>query len=159
MAFIVIAVAAVLAIADQLLKLLVVNTIKSGGSVDILGGFVKFIYVENKGVAFGMMENFQWLFILVTGIIMVALIVYLFKYKPTSKLLQVSFALIIGGGIGNLIDRIMQGYVVDYIQLAIFPPVCNFADYCVTIGTALLVIYVIFFSDFLKNDNKKEIGQ
>ena len=54
---------------------------------------------------------------------------------------------IIGGGIGNLIDRIFYGYVIDYLSLSFFPPVCNFADYCITVGAVLLVLYIIFFSD------------
>ena len=61
--------------------------------------------------------------------------------------------MIIGGGIGNLIDRVFLGYVIDYIQLSFFPPVCNFADYCITAGTILFVIYIFFVSDFFQ---KKE---
>ena len=62
--------------------------------------------------------------------------------------------LIIGGGIGNLIDRIFYGYVIDYISLSFFPPVCNFADYAITIGTILLIIYVLFFSNTFDNSEK-----
>lgn len=65
-----------------------------------------------------------------------------------------SIALIVGGGIGNLIDRIFLGYVVDYLQLSFFPPVCNFADYCVVAGTALLMVYILFFSDAMNKDKK-----
>ena len=54
---------------------------------------------------------------------------------------------LIGGGIGNLIDRIAYGYVVDYLSLTFFSPVCNFADYCITIGVILLAVYLLFFSD------------
>ena len=56
--------------------------------------------------------------------------------------------------IGNLIDRVLYGYVIDYLSLSFFPPVCNFADYAITIGVILLVVYIFFFSDSFK---KKEI--
>lgn len=146
-------IAVLIVVADQLLKLLVVNTIKTGGSVEILGGLVNFQYVENRGMAFGMLQDCRWLFIIFTLIIVVGLLIYMFKTKPTNKLLLTSLTMIIGGGIGNLIDRIFIGYVVDYIQLSFFSPVCNFADYCITIGTALLVVYILFFS---QDENKME---
>ena len=60
---------------------------------------------------------------------------------------------IIGGGIGNLIDRIRLSYVIDYLQLSFFSPVCNFADYCITAGTVMLVVYLLFFSNL---DKKKK---
>ena len=65
-------------------------------------------------------------------------------------------AYIIGGGIGNLIDRIFLGYVIDYLQLSFFSPVCNFSDYAITVGTVLLVIYLLFFSDSSKAKPQKE---
>ena len=75
------------------------------------------------------------------------------KNGNKSKLFSISAALIIGGGIGNLIDRIFLGYVIDYLQLSFFSPVCNFADYCISIGTVLLVINLLLFSDM--KDEKK----
>ncbi|HHZ05744.1 MAG TPA: signal peptidase II [Clostridiales bacterium] len=161
MAFIALGIAVVLVLIDQLLKMVIVNTVKIDGGFSFLGDFVNIIYVENKGVAFGLMENFRWLFVIVTGVIIFFLIAYLIKYKPKSKMLIISIGMIVGGGIGNLIDRIFLGYVVDYIQLAIFPPVCNFADYCVTIGVALLAVYIVFRSDFFSDDkdkNKKKLA-
>ena len=77
------------------------------------------------------------------------------KTKPTSKFLLTSLSLVLCVGIGNLIDRIFLGYVIDYIQLSFFNPVCNFADYCITIGTALLVIYILFFTSNTPDKIKK----
>ena len=59
-------------------------------------------------------------------------------------------------GLGNLFERIFHGFVVDYLSLSFFPPICNFADYCITAGTVCLIVYLLFFSDFMKNDKKKE---
>ena len=149
--------AVLIVVIDQLLKLLVVNTIKTSGSVEILGGLVNFQYVENRGMAFGMLKDCRWLFIIFTVIVVVGVIIYMIKTKPQSKFLLTSLALILGGGVGNLIDRIFLGYVVDYIQLSFFSPVCNFADYCITIGTVLLIIYILFFSPINEKDNNKKI--
>lgn len=149
--------AVLIVVIDQLLKLLVVNTIKTGDSVEILGGLVNFQYVENRGMAFGMLKDCRWVFIIFTVIVVVGVIVYMIKTKPQSKFLLTSLALILGGGVGNLIDRIFLGYVVDYIQLSFFSPVCNFADYCITIGTVLLIIYILFFSTINEKDNSKKI--
>ncbi len=148
-------VAILIVVADQLIKLLVVNTIKGGSSVSILNGHVEFTYLENRGMAFGMLQNARWLFIIFTSIVMVAIVVYMLKTKPKSKFLLMSLALVLGGGIGNLIDRIFLGYVVDYIQLSFFSPVCNFADYCITIGTVMLMIYILFFSTDNEDTKKK----
>lgn len=149
--------AVLIVVIDQLLKLLVVNTIKTGGSLEVLGGLINFQYVENRGMAFGMLKDCRWVFIIFTVIVVVGVIIYMIKTKPQSKFLLTSLALILGGGVGNLIDRIFLGYVVDYIQLSFFSPVCNFADYCITIGTVLLIIYILFFSPINEKDNNKKI--
>lgn len=148
-------IAILIVVADQLIKLLVVNTIKVDGPVSILNGLVDFLYCENRGMAFGMLQNARWVFISFTFVVMVGIVIYILKTKPKSKFLLASLSLILGGGIGNLIDRIFLGYVIDYIRLSFFSPVCNFADYCITIGTALLVIYILFFGQNTTNTVKK----
>lgn len=154
MVYIALALAAVLALADQMIKWLIVDTVKINGGFSLLGGLVKILYSQNDGIAFGLMGGWRWVFTIATGVILLIIAIYLLVKKPRSKLMLTACALIIGGGIGNLIDRIFNGYVIDYIQLSFFPPVCNFADYCVTIGTALLMIYLFFFSTYLKDDKK-----
>lgn len=147
MPFIALAIGIVLAGIDQLLKYLVVTYVKPAGTVNVLGDVVKLTYVENRGVAFGMFQGMQWLFIALTSVLLIAILIYMFKKRPDSKFFYITVALIIGGGIGNLIDRIFLNYVVDYISLSFFPPVCNFADYCITVGVILLAIYLLFFAD------------
>lgn len=140
---------------DQLIKYLVVYALKPVGTVTAIPGLLDFTYVENRGAAFGMLENHRWFFIIATILVMAFLIVLLFRKSGKSKLFVTSVVLIVGGGIGNLIDRIFLGYVVDYLQLSFFPPVCNFADYCVVAGTALLMIYILFFSDAMNKEKKR----
>lgn len=144
----------VLALADQIIKYFVNMYLKPVGSVTVIDNLLTFTYHENDGAAFGLFSQMRWLFILLTVLLMLFLLYLLISKKINSKLFYVSATLIIGGGIGNLIDRLFLGYVIDYIQLSFFPPVCNFADYCVTFGTVLLIIYILFFSDFLKDSKK-----
>ncbi len=144
------------AVIDQIIKIIVVNNLKPVSSVEFIPNLVSFTYVENKGAAFGILANARWVFILFTILIIIALFVYIIKKKINSKLFITSAILIIGGGIGNLVDRIFLGYVVDFIKISFFPPAFNFADCCVTIGAVLMVIYLLFFTDF--KDEKKING-
>lgn len=155
MAIVYLLLALVIAGADQLIKHFVLENLVDAGRVTAIPHILDLIYVENRGVAFGMFSNMRWLFVVITSIVIIAFIVMLFKGGYKSKLFSISCALIVGGGIGNLIDRLMYGFVVDYLQLSFFSPVCNFADYCITVGTVLLVIYLLFYSD-LSKDNTKE---
>lgn len=128
---------------DQIFKYIVVNNLKPNGNITVINGLLDFTYLENRGAAFGIFSNQRYFFIITTCVVMIFLI-YVAFFKVSSLLFNVSIAFIIGGGIGNLIDRIFLGYVIDYIQVSFFPPVCNFADYCITFGTMLLFIWIIF---------------
>lgn len=152
MPFIVLGLSALVVIIDYVIKILVINNLKPISTVNIIPNLFSLTYVENKGAAFGILLNARWIFIVFTLAVVIFMIIFLFKKKPESKLLNTALVLIIGGGIGNLIDRIFYGYVVDYLSISFFPPVCNFADYCVTVGAAILVVYLLFFSDYLKKD-------
>lgn len=144
---------------DQLIKIFVINNLQPIKSVTVIDNLLTFTYVENKGMAFGMLANQRWIFITLTSIVILALVIAVFKLKNQSRLFYISAALLIGGGIGNLIDRILYGYVIDYIALSFFPPVCNFADYCVTAGVIIFLVYLFFFTDFLKSDKEKRIDK
>lgn len=156
MPYIAVAVGIVLAIADQIIKFFVSTNLKEIGSVSVIDNLLSFTYVENNGVAFGSFADNRWIFVVLTTALIAAILIYMFKKKPKSKLFYASVALVIGGGIGNLIDRIFYGYVIDYISLSFFPPVCNFADYCITVGTVLLMVYVLFFSEVGKKELKND---
>jgi signal peptidase II len=135
-------------ICDYYTKLLAVTRLKDTGlgSFDIFPDILSFTYHENRGAAFGMLSDSRWVFMLVSSLAIAALIVYLFVFNSKSTLGAISLGLITGGGIGNMIDRIKLGYVVDFIYFEpIDFPIFNFADICVTIGAALLILQVIFF--------------
>ena len=137
-------IAAFVALLDQIIKYSVVNNIKPHGTVSIISGVLNITYVENRGVAFGMFTDMRWIFVALTALMIFAIIFYMFKKRPDGKFFYIVAGLIIGGGLGNLYDRIVNGYVIDYISLLFFPPVCNFADYCITVGVILLIFYVLF---------------
>ena len=147
MPFVALAIGAALAALDQFFKYLVVNNLQPDGSVNVIGDFFKLTYVENKGVAFGMFEGLQWPIIVLTVILLAVIVIYMFRNKPEGKFFYITAALIIGGGVGNLIDRIVYRFVIDYLSFSIFPPVCNFADYCIVIGVIMLAVYLLFMTD------------
>jgi signal peptidase II len=157
MPYIVLGLSCLVALADYIIKIFVMNNLKPISSLVVIPGLFSLTYVENRGAAFGMLSDARWVFILFTIVVIVLMVYFLFTKRIESKLFNISAILIIGGGIGNLIDRIFYGYVVDYLSISFFPPVCNFADYCITIGAGLMVIYLMFFSDFMsKKDNNNE---
>ena len=133
-----------LAAADQLTKLYALNVVKPRGMITVIDNFYYFVYVENRGAAFGIMQNKQWFFVIVTLLIFACMGYVLYNYKIEGKLFLAALVLVSGGGIGNLIDRIFRGYVVDFLQFSFFAPVCNLADYFITVGAALLVISMLF---------------
>lgn len=148
-------ISAIIVVIDQVIKYFVVENLQSGDNVPFIGNLLTLTYVENRGAVFGIMQNMSWLFAIIT-MVMIAIFFYIIiKKKITNKLFISGIILVIGGGIGNLIDRLFRGFVVDYLQLSFFPPVCNFADYCITIGAVLMVIFVLFFSE-KKDENKLE---
>lgn len=156
MPYIAVAIGVALAAIDQVIKFFVNANLKEVGSVSVIDNLLSFTYVENNGVAFGSFAGNRWIFVVLTTALIAAILIYMFKKKPQNKLFYASVALIVGGGIGNFIDRVLYGYVIDYISLSFFPPVCNFADYCITVGTVLLMIYVLFFTSTGKKDLKND---
>lgn len=150
---------AVIVVADQVIKYFVVENLQGIDNVPFIGDLLTLTYVENRGAAFGMMQNMSWLFAVIT-VLMIALFFYIIiKKKITSKFFIACTVLIIGGGVGNLIDRIFRGFVVDYLRLSFFPYICNLADYCITVGAVLLIIYVLFFYGKDNRNKPKQVSE
>lgn len=113
------------------------------------GKLLNFTYLENRGAAFGILQDSRLFFIILTLVIVAALVYYFVKnYKTNHKILNIALAMIISGAIGNFYDRLFQGYVVDFIEFAFVKfPVFNIADIFVTLGSFLMIIYLIFFEE------------
>ena len=129
--------------ADQFTKALVVAYIKPNGPVTVVDGVLQMVYVENRGAAFGLMQNMRWFFVILTILACMALLYILFFYKHHDFFSRFACVLIIAGGIGNMIDRIKLSFVVDFISVSFFPPVFNFADCCIVVGVAAAILFVL----------------
>ena len=146
---------------DQVSKLLVVANMSLGQSVDVIPGIFRFTYIHNYGAAFGSMANSRWIFMILSTVAIIAILVYMFWKKPQEKLLLVSLGLIAGGGIGNMIDRVCLGYVVDFLDFCAFPKlwmwIFNVADACVCIGAGMLALWMIL--DTIKEEKEKKLAE
>ena len=132
---------------DQISKWLVVANIPLHESVDVIPGVFKFTYIRNDGAAFGMLDDARWVFMILSTVAIVGVIAYMFVKKPQSKLLCISLAFMVGGGIGNMIDRICLGYVVDFLDFCAFPKLWkwnfNIADSFVVVGAGMLMLWMV----------------
>ena len=138
---------------DQYSKSLVVTYIGLNEAKTIIPGFFKLNYVQNFGAGFSILQNSRTIFLIITPICLIAFIYLLMKVKKGDILSKAALLLMIGGTIGNFIDRIVTTYVVDYLDFIIFGydfPVFNFADICLTIGVFLYIITL-----FLETRNAK----
>lgn len=151
----------VIVFVDQLSKWLVVALLQGKPSVYLIDGVLRFTYVENDGAAFGMLDDHRWVFLVLSTVMIIALIYYIVRYKPKSKWVMTSLILIVGGGIGNMIDRIMLGYVIDFIDFCAFPNlwkwVFNIADSCVCVGVFMLGAWLI--ADIVKEYKREKAAK
>ncbi len=131
---------------DQLSKWLVCLLIPHKESIIVLKNIFRLTYIRNEGAALGLMQGQLWLFFLITVAVVVAVTVYMVKKRPTQPWLVTSLTLIVGGGIGNFIDRLFRGHVIDFLDFGdlYFPYIFNLADCFVVCGAFLLAAYIIF---------------
>ena len=149
---------ALLTAADQLIKFIVERDLQPIMYSEFIKGFVGWHYIRNTGAAFGSFSNSTTLLSVFTGIVIAAGIVLVLSGKIKSKYCLVCATLIIAGGLGNLIDRIVRGYVVDFIEVEFTDfAVFNFADILVTVGAFMLIGYLIY--DTVKERSAKKQGE
>ena len=146
--------AAVLVVLDQLIKHWATAALLPVGSMEVLPGIVELRYCLNDGMAFSMLAGKQGLLIGVTSVMLVAVLVMLFVRKmPLAE--RIAWTLVLGGGVGNLIDRVLNGVVVDYINVLFMHfAIFNFADICVCVGVGLLMLVLL-----LDSTKKDELAQ
>jgi len=139
---------AFIVVLDQVTKYLAKTYLKPVGSIPLIPNVFHFTYVENRGAAFGILQNQRWLFIVLTVVVSAVIVYYLFTRSQESIVLTIALSMILGGAIGNLIDRLRLGYVVDMLHFVLIDyPVFNVADSFVVIGTILLAYYILFMAD------------
>ena len=132
--------ALIIIILDQLTKFLIRKNFMIGESTPIINNVLHFTYVTNTGSAFGLLKNLNWFFVFFSVIVIIIVFCYLRKKIPEKeRFLQFAVGLLLGGTIGNLIDRILFRAVTDFIDFRIWP-VFNIADSAVTVSVAIFVI-------------------
>ena len=151
---------------DQLSKKIAISLLRDAAqSITIIPDLLSLTYTENKGVAFGMEFAPPVVLLLLTGLITVVVLLYVIMSKKRSTLFLLPFALIVGGGAGNMIDRVLRGRVVDFIYFDLYHgkilgfylslwPIFNVADSAITIGACLLIVFHNkIFPDGIQNEN------
>ncbi|MFH1387432.1 MAG: signal peptidase II [bacterium] len=126
---------------DQLLKYLVHYYIHLGQSIQIINNILKLTYVRNTGAAFSLFVGYSSGLAAISLMVVIAIIYFHYK-KPNDRLLQLGLASLLGGSLGNLVDRLTRGFVVDYIDFG-FWPVFNFADIMINVGVAILAYSIL----------------
>ena len=138
---------ALIVVADQVSKILVVANIPLKSSLEVIPGIFRFTYIRNDGAAFGMLDDARWVFMFLSTAAIIGVLGYMIIKKPQSKLLCVSLAFIVGGGIGNMIDRVRLGYVIDFLDFCAFPKLWmwnfNIADSFVVVGAGMLMLWMV----------------
>ncbi|MGX7394580.1 signal peptidase II [Carnobacterium mobile] len=136
--------AAVIIGIDQWTKYLTVTHIPLHDVVEVVPGVLSWMYLQNSGAAWSILEGQMWFFYLITLVVVGVIIYYLQKYGKNSRLLSIALAFILAGAVGNFIDRLRIEYVVDMIRLEFIDfPIFNVADMSLFIGVALMLLYVV----------------
>lgn len=149
---------------DLFTKKLAVDNLKGKSPFVLIQNVFEFRYLENTGAAFSMMQNKRYIFLIITFIIMSVIVYVLYKLPLTKRYiyLEALLVLIFAGAVGNMYDRLINGYVVDFFYFSLIDfPIFNVADIYVSVATVLLAIFIIFYYkdhefDFLLKDKKKQ---
>ena len=145
-------------VVDQLTKLLATLYLEPVGTFPIIKDAVHLTYHTNRGAAWGMMADSRWIFMTVSTVAIIAMLIFLYGGLSERRIYTVSVTMIISGGIGNMIDRVLFGAVVDFIDFRIIDfPIFNGADSFVCVGAAILILALIM--DIIKEakaDSKKK---
>lgn len=133
---------------DIMTKLWAAGELKEIGSLSLIDGVFNLTYVENSGVAFGMLRDRRIIFVTLSVVILIILGVYFYRSKNKSVWLKLGTALIFSGSVGNMIERVSKGYVVDFLDFCLIGfPVFNIADIAVCVGAAALAVHFLLCAD------------
>lgn len=124
---------------DQASKILIHLYMETGDSIAVAGNLLSFTYVRNSGAAFGILPDYTLFFIVVSVVVIVFILCYYKMIPVEHRMMRVGLALQLGGASGNLVDRVRMGYVIDFIDVAVFPPVFNIADAALVVGISVFV--------------------
>lgn len=144
---------------DQITKLIAINGLYMKPSIELIKNFFYLTYVENRGAGWGLLSGYRYTLILLPIIFLFFLIYFIFFKQKFTKLFYYATSLVVAGAIGNLIDRVFRGYVVDFFNFYIFGydfPVFNVADCCIVVGVIAMAILILTNKYELKPEDKSE---
>ena len=143
---------------DQITKAIVTSNMEVGETIPVIEDVFHFTYVRNEGAAFGMLAEHRWVFMSLSVIAIAAIGIYLFKFCKETLFTKIGLALVVGGGIGNMIDRLTLKYVVDMIDCRFIDfYVFNFADSCVCVGAGMVILgFLLSIIKEYKEKSRKE---
>lgn len=146
---------------DQLVKLLVADNMELYESIPVIPKVFELTYIHNKGAAFGMLSEHRWVFMIISSVAIIGMGIYLFRFCKENMIFKVGLALVISGGIGNMIDRIAYGYVIDMLEATFIETIFgwsfaifNVADSFVCVGAGLVIFCLI--RDIIRDSKKEE---
>lgn len=149
-------IAAVIIVLDQIVKYMTVEYIPLGNIVNLHNPILSLTYIKNTGAAWGILAGKMWLFTLITVVVVAGIIYVLYKNRNASKWFSIGLSLILGGAIGNFIDRIGQGFVVDMFMFKFIDfPIFNVADISLVMGVGCIIVWLIM--DELNERKKKKV--
>jgi signal peptidase II len=143
---------------DQLTKWIVVKEMELGESIPVIDNFLYITSHRNRGAAWGILQGQMWFFYVITIIVVIGLIVYIRKINKADKWLGVALGLMLGGAIGNFIDRVFRQEVVDFVNTYIFTydfPIFNVADSALVVGVGIMFILTLFEGKQKKESTKE----
>ncbi len=132
---------------DQVTKWVVVKQMQLGESIPVIENLLYITSHRNRGAAWGILQGQMWFFYIITVIVVIGLIIYIQKLKPEEKWFGIALGLMLGGAIGNFIDRVFRKEVVDFVNTYIFSydfPIFNVADAALVVGVALMFVLTLF---------------
>ena len=149
---------------DQITKWIVMLNMELGESIPFIKNIFHFTYIRNPGASFGSFSESRWVFMVISTVMIAAMAFYLVKFRPQKKLMYIPISMIVGGGIGNMIDRLFygegfgNGTVVDFLDFCAFPNlwmwIFNVADAFVVVGAGILFVYLLI--DIIKEEKDKK---
>jgi signal peptidase II len=132
---------------DQVTKWMIVKEMYYGQSITVIENFLYITSHRNRGAAWGILQGQMWFFYLITVVVVIGLIIYIQKLKKQDKWFGIALALMLGGAIGNFIDRVVRKEVVDFVNTYIFTydfPIFNVADSALVVGVIIMFIMTLF---------------
>ncbi|MEC0369971.1 signal peptidase II [Paenibacillus chibensis] len=148
---------------DQGTKFVIAKQLEIGEEIPVIGNFFVITSSRNRGAAFGILPNQRWFFIVITVVVVIAIIWYMQRVRKSSsrKLLPIALSLVLGGAIGNFLDRALNGEVVDFLMFNFGSytfPIFNIADSCIVVGVALIILDSLIDLNKTTPESKTEEG-